>query len=89
MPFALQGRHTNAASLEAAVSAAVAAIGAAAKPLWLGGPRLRARGRRAAFLAAAGAEPGDGAGRAGTVAPPPPALVPHASQPPRVRRRAL
>jgi len=55
VPFALQDRHTNEASLEAAVTATVAAIKGAAKPLWLGGPRLRKKGRREAFFAAAGA----------------------------------
>lgn len=53
VPFALQDRHTNKASLEAAVKATVAAIKGAAKPLWLGGPRLRKKGRREAFFAAA------------------------------------
>lgn len=55
MPFALASKHTNAASLDAAVAATLAALRGAAKPLWLAGPRLRARGRRGAFLAAAGA----------------------------------
>lgn len=54
MPFALAAKHTNTASLAAAVKAAAAAINGAVKPLWLGGPRLRHRGRRGAFTAAAG-----------------------------------
>lgn len=53
VPFALRDRHTNAESLKRAVDASVAAIKGVVKPLWLGGPRLRARGRRHAFLAAA------------------------------------
>jgi hypothetical protein len=45
VPFALAEKHTNKASLEAAVAAAVQAIKGATKPIWLGGPRLRARQR--------------------------------------------
>lgn len=45
----LQPLHDSTASLDAAVSAAAAVLRSAVKPVLLGGPRLRAHGRRGAF----------------------------------------
>ncbi|KAF6251991.1 pyruvate decarboxylase-like protein [Scenedesmus sp. NREL 46B-D3] len=55
IPFALDAGHTNQQSLKAAVAATVKALEGATKPVLLGGPRLRARGRAAGFLALADA----------------------------------
>ncbi|WIA22010.1 hypothetical protein OEZ85_004364 [Tetradesmus obliquus] len=55
IPFALDAGHTNQQSLRAAVAATVKALEGSIKPVLLGGPRLRARGRRGAFLALADA----------------------------------
>ncbi|KAG2442996.1 hypothetical protein HYH02_009412 [Chlamydomonas schloesseri] len=55
VPYALASSHTNAASLEAAVEAAVEWLGAGVKPLLLAGVRTRPPRARQAMLALAAA----------------------------------
>jgi pyruvate decarboxylase len=50
IPFAIALGHTNQRSAEAAVKAVKAALEGSVKPVLLAGPRLRAHGRRQAFL---------------------------------------